>query len=202
MKEFFLKEKILIKIILIIHLINNSISETVNLSSGISICPLGQIFSEGSETSCFSSSSPKVKCCILKKFRKDMANLATNVCWGFNAENLQDIYNYEGYNYKVFCEDNFNKQPLIENFSIEVDQSHLKFCGVDRPEILSDCTSASDDSGSCCMYTYNSIKQCTKLAKRLNGRMNYGGLIIFCTGFFNNFYVFAHLIFFVLFILI
>lgn len=202
MKQLIIQKTILLKALTIIHLITHSLSETINLASSISICPLNQIYLEGNESSCFSYSSPSVKCCILKKFRKDLPNLVTNVCWGFKAESIQDIYNYGGYNYKVFCEDNLNKEPLIENFSPIADESHLKACAVSRPETVSDCTAASDDTGSCCLYTYNSIKQCTKLGKRFNGDITYGALQIFCAGYFNSLSIFSYLLFFILYLIL
>jgi len=190
-----------IKIFIILQILSYAFSQITVQASNISICPLGQI-NKLDEKNCFKYSSEDVKCCILKILRDELSDLYENVCWGFKSDNIQDIYNYNGFNYKVFCEEKFNNNEIFnENYSAYVDESHLKTCGVPRPETLSDCTSLSDDTGSCCLYTYNDIKQCTKLGKRFDGVQDYGALRISCFSTFinNNFVSFIILIFFVFF---
>jgi len=167
-------------------------------ASSISICPLGQI-NIGEENNCFSSSTENVKCCILKILRKDLTSIPNNVCWGFKSENPNDIYNYNGFNYKVFCEEKFYKNEVFnENYSTYVDESHLQSCGIARPETYSDCTSLSNDNSSCCLYTYNEIKQCTKIAKRFNGVFKYGGLKITCFSYYNKISLASLIVFFLI----
>lgn len=188
----------LLVIFLELYPINCQKDESSSVSND---CRMGEIIQTNNEPSCFSNSNSNYVCCILKKFRLDRDDIPTNICWGFSKDNIQDIYSYNAYNYKVLCEKDFYRTDIVDNYSIAVDQSHLKSCGNDRPETVSDCTDASDSTGSCCLYTYNSIKQCTKLAKRYLGTITYGGLNIQCEGTFMKFY-YSFFIFITLFVLI
>jgi len=183
------KELIFISILIIADLISLTLTQISEQASSISICPLGQVTEINEEQSkCFSYSTPNVECCILRKFRKDLTELPDNICWGFKSDNIQDIFSYNSYSYKVFCkEDLAIIDTLTEDFSIPVSESDLKSCGVERPETDADCNGLSDETGSCCLLSYNAIKQCIKMAKRYLGTINHGGLTLFCNETFVNF---------------
>lgn len=150
-------------------------------------CPTDKFVASGNEDGCFSYSNSNYKCCILKNLLPIIVtDIPTDICMGFKSTSMQDIYYLKGYNYKVFCEDDFKKKNMLDNYSIAVDLSHLTKCGSEKPVVNSDCLSYSDDRGSCCLYNYSSDFRCTKLSKRYRGKVKYGGMTLDCKGNFIN----------------
>ena len=158
-------------------------------------CPIDKEVQKGNENGCFSYSNSKFKCCILRKLLPDLTDVRTNICMSFKSNSLQDIYYHNGYNYKVFCEEDYEKNNMLENFSIFVDKSQIRKCGVDKPVVNTDCLSYNDDEGSCCLYIYSSYTYCTKLSKRYMGKIKYGGMTLDCNGSFQSFYFYLLLLF-------
>ncbi len=157
-------------------------SNELNTSVINNECPIDRQIDNGNENDCFSYSNSKYKCCILKNLlpeNKDQ-EIRTNFCRSFKTNSLRDIYYLNGYNYKVICEDDLKKNNMLDNFSISIDESHIRTCGIGKPVVNTDCLSYSDDEGSCCFFTYSSAAKCTKLSKRYKGKIFYGNLYLDC----------------------